>query len=119
LNGEPKILHNRWAITRTRSKVNFRKIGEQIMEENKNQIDTKVSSTLPSYTPLPNDVLIALGFEKVPDGMYYERGWVNKKINIHFEVRPNEKDFWLRIAKEYANRGADQIKQEFRKLLGV
>lgn len=90
------------------------------MEEKTELIEQENNSgTVASYTPLPNEVLIRLGFEKEPDGMFYERGWINRNINIAFVKTPDEKDFWETIANHYVNRGIEQYKQEFRELLGV
>ena len=92
------------------------------MENKKQELtnnDSK-SATVAGYTPLPDQLMMDLGFEKAEGKHFYDKdGWENKDIGIEFYYTPNKNDFWKTVATIYVNRGVDQIKQEFRELIDL
>lgn len=62
--------------------------------------------------------VIELGFEKEPDGMYYERGWMNFTVNIHFgERKITKKTFWEHVLRTVEVRGEINFKNRLKELL--
>lgn len=90
------------------------------MNEEKTQVDratSEVNVEAVVIPPLTKELMIALGFEKTPDGMYYERGYEHKGLNIVFDKPPTLQEFWIKIANTYSNRAIQQFKQEIKDLL--
>lgn len=80
-------------------------------EDKIGQVEAEVSA------PLPQDLMLQLGFGKTPDAMYYERGYEHKELNIIFDKPPTLQEFWLKIANIYSNRAIRQFKNEIKELL--
>lgn len=92
------------------------------MEENTKQPDNKNNSCANASSVdagvLSEQTLIELGFEKEPDGMYYERGWMNFTVNIHFgERKITKKTFWEHVLRTVEVRGEINFKNRLKELL--
>lgn len=91
------------------------KLAEWEQEQNEsNLLDAQVK---PANGGLSDETLKDLGFIKIPDAMYYERGWEHKEINIAFDKRPTEIEFWTFIANEFGKRGRSGMAQEIKHIL--